>query len=442
MSARAAASPDRHEHRFPHRITTMKSLRTLLGFEPKVRPLLLAHLQSSLGTGAAYLALLLIAVERFDSPFAVSAILLCELIPAMTLGPVLGALADRWPRKRILIGADLLRAGAFLGLALADPFWATVVFALLAGLGQAAFNPAVMASLPELVSKERIGPATGIYGAITELGYTAGPLLGAVGIALLSSEGVLLANAASFVVSACLLAMLAMNHVAARGPTGERPRKPPLLAAVKDGFHALRDEPVARTVVLSSTAVVCFLGAVHVAEVLLVRNTLDGGATALALVIGAMGLGLTAGSVLASREGGDGRLYLVGLLLCGLSFGACAVAPTWHVALGTFFVLGVGNGFAVVSENIVLQKLIPDDLKGRVFGLKGALISWSFAIAFFGAGALVALTGPRAAFGVLAVGCLSVWAVARSALSRAGADQEDRRPLLTPELGRPETAGV
>jgi MFS family permease len=419
----------------------MKNFRNLLGYEPKVRPLLLAHLQSSLGTGAAYLALLLIAVERFESPFAVSAILLCELIPAMALGPFLGALADRWPRKRILVGADVLRAFAFLGLALADPFWATVAFALLAGLGQAAFNPAVMASLPQLVSRERIGSATGLYGAITELGYTAGPVLGAVGIALLSSEGVLLANAASFVVSAALLATLALGH--ARAEAGaDTPRKPRLADAVKDGARALRDQPVARTVVLSSTAFVCFLGAVNVAEVLLVRDTLDGGATALALVIGAMGLGITIGSVLASREDGDGRLYVVGLLLCGLSMGACAVAPSWQVALGTFFVLGIGNGFAVVSENVVLQKLIPDELKGRVFGLKGSLISWAFAIAFFGAGALVALLGSRATFGVLAVGCLSVWAIARSALSKAGADPEGRRPLLSPDLGRPETAGV
>lgn len=405
----------------------MKTFRSLLSSEKRVRPLLAAHVQSSLGTGAAYVALLLIAVERFDSPFAVSAILLCELLPAMALGPVLGALADRWDRRTILVAADVLRAGAFLGLALASPFWATVVFALLAGLGQAAFQPAVMASLPQLVERDNLPATTGVYGAITELGYTAGPVLAAAGFVLVGTEGVLFVNAASFLVSAALLTTL--RYRGAAEAVGRK--QPGIVRAIRDGAHALRTTPSALTIVLSSTAFVCFLGAVNVAEVLLVRDTLNGGATELSLVIATMGLGITVGSLLAARDGDNGRLYLVGMLLCGIALGACALAPTWHVALATFFVVGVGNGFAVVSENIALQRVIPDDVKGRVFGLKGALISWAFAVAFFGAGAMVAALGARPAFAALSLGCLVVWAFARSALARAAAPAEEvRMPVL------------
>src|SRR3954466_10429661 len=90
----------------PYVARPVKNLRELITSEPAARRLLAAHVQSSLGNGAAYVALLLIAFERFHSPLAVSAVLLCEFVPMLMLGAVMGALADRWSRKSILVAAD------------------------------------------------------------------------------------------------------------------------------------------------------------------------------------------------------------------------------------------------------------------------------------------------------------------------------------------------
>jgi MFS family permease len=404
----------------------MKQLRDLITAEPAARRLLAAHVQSSLGTGAAYVALLVIAYERFHSPLAVSAILLCEFLPTMLLGAVLGAVADRLPRRTILVAADIARAAAFVGLALVGSFWATVVLALLAGVGQAAFQPALMASLPSLVSKERLPAATGLYGAIQEFGYTAGPVLAAGAFVLVDASGVLFANGVTFAISAALLSTLTIGRAgvpASEGSTG----RPSLLASVRDGARALRRNRTAWTVVVSSTLFVCFLGAVNVAELLLVRTTLGGGPAAYALVVATMGIGITAGSLLAAK--GDSpaagrRLYLGGIALCAAGMGACAIAPGLGVALVAFLAMGVGNGVALVSENVLLQQVIPDDIKGRVFGLKGSLISSAFLVAYFGGGLLIAAIGPRATFGLIAAGSALVWAVARTVLT---ADLADRR---------------
>ena len=399
----------------------MSLLRTLISTEPRARRLLLAHAQSSLGTGAAYVALLLVAYERFHSPFAVSAILLCELLPVMALGPLLGAAADRWSRRTILVAADVVRCGAFAGLALVGSFEATVALALLAGTGQAAFQPAVMASLPTLVDRERLSATTGLYGAIQELGYTAGPVLAAAAFVLVDAPGLLLANAITFGLSALLIATIRFGATPAAGEAGER--RPSLLASVADGARALRANRAAWTVVLSSTAFVCFLGAVNVAELVLVRETLGGGPAHYSLVVAAMGLGITAGSLLGARAGdgaGSGRQYLLGLLLCGIALAACAAVPSWPVALATFALLGLGNGLALVAENVLLQRVVPDAIKGRVFGLKSALISTSFAVAYFGGGALVAVAGARPTFAALGAGCLVVWASARAVLAPRG----------------------
>src|SRR3712207_1210070 len=113
----------------------MREAVTLLRQEPQARVFFAAVAQSSLGTGAAYVALLLIAYERFHSPWAISLILLAELAPAMLLGPVLGAVADRWSRRGCAVAADVVRAGAFIGIGFVDSFEATVLLALAAGFG-------------------------------------------------------------------------------------------------------------------------------------------------------------------------------------------------------------------------------------------------------------------------------------------------------------------
>ena len=397
----------------------MRRFRELLTCEPAARRLLAVHAQSSLGTGAGYVALLVLAYERFESPLAVSAMLLCELLPAMLLGPLAGAAADRFPRRRLLVAADALRAVAFVGLALVDPLWAFVALALLAGAGQALFQPAVMASIPDLVDDERVPATTAAYGALQEFGYVAGPVLAALAAAVVAPEGLLLANGLTFALSAAVLMTLPLHGGREQTPAGAR--RPSLVAAARDGARALRRCDGAWTLLGCSAVFVCLLGAVNVGELMLVRDALDGGAGAFSLVVATMGAGITLGSLAAGRaESPDAarRTYLAGLVLCAAGMAGCALAPSLAAVLPAFLVLGLGNGAALVSENVLLQRLVPEDVLGRAFGLKSALVAWSFAIAYFGGGLLVAALGPRAMFGAIAAGSLVVALTARTLVRR------------------------
>src|SRR3954467_11001243 len=102
--------------------------RGLEGFSkgPRARWFPLASLQSSIGTGAATVALVIIAYDRLHSPWAITLILLAEWLPSMVAGPVFGAIVDRWSRRACAIAADLMSAAAFVALGFVDSFELTV----------------------------------------------------------------------------------------------------------------------------------------------------------------------------------------------------------------------------------------------------------------------------------------------------------------------------
>src|SRR3954462_7768946 len=119
----------------------MNLIADLLRSSPPARRFFLAYLQSSLGNGMGYVALVLVALERFHSPWAVALILIADLVPLMALGPALRGPADGLPGRAGAVGADIPRGVAFLGLALVDDVTATIAFAALAGGGHGVFNP-------------------------------------------------------------------------------------------------------------------------------------------------------------------------------------------------------------------------------------------------------------------------------------------------------------
>src|SRR5918996_1103083 len=189
----------------------MRPVLDLLRHERQARVFFLALAQSSLGTGAAYVALLLVAYERFRSPWAIGLILLADVLPAMVLGPLFGAVADRFSRRTAMIVADVIRSAAFAGIALVDGFVPSVLLALLAGVGTGLFTPSALAALPSVVAERRLPAASALYGAVMDLGFVVGPGLGALVLLVGGPEVILTFNAVTFVISAALLAIISFG---------------------------------------------------------------------------------------------------------------------------------------------------------------------------------------------------------------------------------------
>jgi MFS family permease len=395
----------------------MSATFDLLRRERRARLFFLALAQSALGTGAGYIALLLIAEQRFDSPWAISLVLIADLIPAMLLGPIFGAAADRWSRKRCAIVADVIRVVAFGGIALVDSYAATVALAVLAGAGTGLFTPAALAALPSVVDDERRVPAaTSLYGAVADFGFTAGPAVAAAVLAFGGAETLMWANAITFGLSAALLVPLRFGATPA-APVGRAPAS--LLREARDGLRATAGMRAVRIVLIASSGALFCAGLFNVAELFFATDDIGTSDAGFAVLVTFFGVGFICGSF-AGAKGGVAphlkRRYLIGLLALGVGLLATGLAPTFAVALVTFTVAGFGNGLVLVYERLLILASVPDRLIGRVFGVKDALTAWAFAVAFLTAGAALEATGPREV--ILAAGGIGVvvWAVSVLAL--------------------------
>lgn len=410
----------------------IRPIRDLLRHERQTHLFFAAHAQSSLGTGAGYVALLVLAYERLESPWAISLVLLADFLPAMLLGPLFGAAADRWSRRWCAASGDAFRALAFVSLAFFDGFAITVALALLAGTGTGLFRPAVMAGLPRLVSARRLPAATALYGAFADLGFTLGPAVAGVGLLLADATTVMLVNGVTFAVSAVALTRVPLGG----GDRREHTRS--LLREARSGVSAVRQMRGIRAVVVGSSAVVLFAGLFNVGELLLAQNELGAGEAGFALLVAIFGLGVLGGSLAGSGSSDQvliKRRYLAGIAVTAGGFLAAAAAPGLLVAGLGFATAGIGNGLVLVHERLLLQTSVADELLGRVFGLRDTLDAWAWTFAFAGAGLLLTTFDTRfvlavAGLGVAAVAVASTWAL-RGAWTR---DQ----PLVSVDAPLPE----
>jgi MFS family permease len=410
----------------------------LLRAEPQARRFFLAYGQSALGTGVAYVALLLIAYQRFHSPWAIALVLLADYVPPMLLSPLFGAAADRWSRRNCAVIADAARAIAYLGIALVHGFAPTVAFAVLAGTGTALFKPAIMAGLPSLVERARLAQATALYGALTEFGYTVGPGIAAVCLIFAGPSPLLAANGVTFAISAALIATLQFGGHEV--PEGERPiQRASLLREARDGIGVVLRIPTVRLVIFCTSAMIFTAGFVNVSELLLV-NQLHGGHVGYAILVTVAGVGIAGGSILG-KSGGDLRKlqvrYVSGIALFSVALLGASASPVLAGVIVAFAFGGVGNGMVIVYQRLILQRVVDERLLGRVFGLQAASDGGAFAASFAFTAAVLSVVSPRPLFAATGAGSAIVALVAWRLLRR-----EERLPAVRADAAEPPAAAV
>jgi MFS family permease len=346
-----------------------------------VGPLLASTAISVTGDGAFIAAAPLLAASLTRNPVAVSTVTAAFYLPWLLTGLLAGVLVDRWPRRPVLVAADLVRAVILTVLAalvfvraVNVLFLVTVV--LLVGVAQCFFDSAAQATIPAIVGrdKEALTHTNGRFWALDTVGRSLiGPPLGSTTFAL-NKTLPFLGDALTFLASAVLVSRLP------RVPASDGPREG-LLTAVREGWQHLIHTRDLRALAFSMGAYNFGYNLAIATFVLYAKDVLRVADAGYGVLLAAMAVGgVIAGWRAASltRRLSYRQVQAAALLVQGLAWAGVALAPNAVVVGLLFTFLGAGSSLASVAVGSARQALTPDKLLGRVvsafrlFGLGAA----------------------------------------------------------------------
>lgn len=348
---------------------------------------------SFLGDGFYLVAIAWETYTLSNVPTAFSMVSLAWSLPMVLFLLFGGLLSDRFERRYVMIAGDAVRFVSIvtmgvLALTGVIQLWHLIALAAVYGIGQALFNPAFGAIVPDVVPKELLVEANSLDNfvrSVTE--RMAGPALG--GYVIFAFGGghtgagiAFLVNSATFVFSAFMLSLMRSRPV--------RPRADGISAfdEIKEGMRFARSQTWLWGTLLSASLTLLFvLGPFEVLVPYLVKNKLGGSSADLGLVFTAGGLGALVAAILMSQVGLP-RRHITFMYLCwgigmALMLPYAFITAVWQAAILEFFAFG-GFTAGIVVWGTLMHRLVPRDLLGRVTSLdwmvSTALLPVSFAL--------------------------------------------------------------
>jgi len=378
---------------------------------PHYFPLWLGQIISNLGDTLNYVALVVLVFRLSHSGLAVSALVLTEIVPTLLLGPVAGVVIDRLDRRRLLIVVDGVRALLVLALALTHALWTVYLLAALLAVGSTLFNPTLQAVIPALLTDEERLAANSVAWSSGRLVQIIGASVAGGLIAWAGTTPAFLVNAASFAFSAAMLTRLSIpRHAGSPGRGGLGA----WLGDARDGLMYARHDPFVARLVPVQALTSLATGATSALLVVLASTRLHLAAQGFGWLLAAIGVGALLGPFLSNRLTGgrylDMRLLFVPYIIRGIGDIALGLVVGLPWALVILFVYGLNTSTGVVASNSILQTVIPDRVRGRVFTLLD--VTWAaMRLLSLGLGGLLADR----------VGVAAVYVIGGALLTLAGA---------------------
>lgn len=370
------------------------------------------RLVSQVGDGIHYFALTWLVLDLTGSGAALGALLFASSIPAVILAPFTGVLADLWDRKTIVVSMDVLRGLILLGLAavfkagyLSLPilYGATVLSSLCGVL----FGPAISATIPGLVKKEELVKANSLNNLSRAATMIVGPVLGAFLLSGSGYLGVFLINGIAFLLSALSETFIRFPEVireeVANGK--ELSQGQQFILSLKEGFAYVWQNPGLRTVIFFALAI-NFLAAplfgvvfpyfgkevlgLEAEQFGTVQATIPVGYLIGTLAMGYLTRKFGKGALLTWGIAGQGIVsMLIGVFALPFVYGAVSYPVIMAFLLTTVFVSGILNTLVNVPFQVVLQETVPDNYRGRVYGLLDSMVQMLVPVSMASSGVLV-----------------------------------------------------
>lgn len=375
-----------------------------------------AQVVSQLGDGMFTVGVVWLMVKLTNSGLALSGTLFAQLLPYAVFGAAAGALADRWDRRLTMVGSDIVRGAVVVLIPLFDVFgilhaWMVPVVAFLLTSAGQFFDPAKNALVPAITPERDLLRVNALLSGTRQVLFIAGPAIGGVVIAAVGALWVFGVDAASFFISAAILARMRTSGHIPR-PAGEiaDESRGKLWDDIREGLRFVWKVPILRMMLIFGTVVNFLLSPLPVIIPLFFQHlgiNAAGFGSALSVIFS----GFLLGAAYAGVRGQHlhiGGLIIGAMLLAGIASGLFGLGPPLPVILGLGLLGGAAIGAMEVAESTLLQRESPDEFRGRVYALYDSVSQGGRAISVALAGALSEVVGLRLMFyavGILTVGC-------------------------------------
>ncbi len=358
---------------------------------PAFRRLWLVTAVSATGDWLSLLALSALATQLTSGyaaqSFALGGVVAIKLLPALVLGPLAGALADKFDRRKLMVIADLCRFALFLSIPLVGSLWWLFVATFLIEVCALFWIPAKDAAVPNLLRRpDQVETANQLSLMMT---YGVAVIVAAGLFALISSaSGVfqaatptttvyiaLMINGTAYLLTA-LTVWFGIREISGRSERGAAEARKSVLALLRDGSRFVRGTPLVRGLVIGIVGAVAAGGAV-IATARLYATSLGGGDAAYGVLFIAMFVGMAVGMAATprlSRRLPHNRLFGAAIVGAGLALLLVAVSPHLFVALATVGLVGCLAGIAFLTGLTIIGSQVADAVRGRVVGFVQSIV--------------------------------------------------------------------
>jgi len=394
---------------------------------------------SGIGDWLYLVALLVVVYRESSDPFLLGVIGGARIIPYVLLSVPAGVVVDRFDRRLVLIVTDFIRGAAMIGLAantfLGGPVLVTVGLAIFATCFAVFFRPSIGAYMPSLVKDEtELGPANSIFATLGEITFIIGPAIAGLIIATTDLGWAFVINAATFLAPMVVLWTLPANNPraatalvapetdvanAAAGsaaPAGEAGLP---LAPEKSAFAAIL-RPVGGLALYDFVAGFLW-GGLSVALVIFAVDRLGVGEDATGYLWAAIGVGGVVGAVASASlmlRPNLGPVMLLGAALLSAGFVLLGMVTTLPLAIVALVVVAAGALVSEIVKDTVLQRVVPDAIRGRTFGTLQTVGTLTYAAGSFAVPVLMKTIGSQL---ILTVGGVAIFVASLGTIALVGA---------------------
>ncbi|MEP0545687.1 MAG: MFS transporter [Rhodothermales bacterium] len=320
--------------------------------------------------------------ELTGSPLALGAVFITKMLPLALASPVAGLIVDRWNRRRVMIGADLIRAVVVLGFLLvgdAADVWLIYALTALQVTISAVFNPAKSASIPNIVPGQDLLTANALMSATWSTMLAIGAAVGGLAVEALGPQAVFVIDSATYLVSAWFI----WRTVIPQDTEAAEPTATPVrdgLRTIVEGWRRMRERPSVGRIALAKAAWGIGGGAPVFMLVLLAEALMpDQPALGIGLLYSARGLGTGLGPILARAWLPDAQRWpaLLGvcMALSGLGYILISQVGWLWVVVPLVIFAHAASGANWVLSTVLLQQRTEDRFRGRVFATDWLLVT-------------------------------------------------------------------